>query len=167
MVTHRPDLDKFMPDIPHNQQGVDSNTFEIRNPNFESEARMLFASQGIMRLLGATMRVIEPGHCIIDLPFSDNLTQQDGFFHGGATTTIADSAGGFAAFTLMPANSRILTVEFKINLTAPARGDRLTAEARVIKPGKTLTISTIDVTAHSDSKQSLCAVMQQTAICIT
>ena len=142
-------------------------SFKVLDPNYETKARKSFADQGIMRLIGATMRTIEPGHCIIDLPFNENLTQQDGFFHAGVTSTIADSAGGYAALTLMPADSRILTVEFKINLIAPAAGNWLSAEARVIKPGKTLTVSTIDVFAHSGDARKLCAIMQQTAICIS
>ena len=142
------------------------SAFKASDPDFERKARESFASQGIMHLLGASMRSIEPGHCIIELPFSENLTQQDGFFHAGATSTIADSAGGYAALTLMPADSRVLTVEFKINLVAPAAGDRLTAEAKVIKSGKTLTVATIDVYAHTGENRKLCAVMQQTTICI-
>ncbi len=140
--------------------------FKVLDPNYESKARQSFASQGIMRLLGASIVNIEPGRCIIELPFNENLTQQDGFFHAGATSTIADSAGGYAALTLMPAGSRILTVEFKINLVAPASGDRLSAEATVIKAGKTLTVSNIDVFSHSGENRKLCAIMQQTAICI-
>ena len=112
------------------------------------------------------MRAIDPGHCIIDLPFSEQLTQQDGFFHAGATSTIADSAGGYAALSLMPAGTRVLTVEFKINLISPAIGDCLTAEAKVIKPGKTLTITTIDVTVISQQNPTLCAIVQQTLICL-
>ena len=149
-----------MPDIPNQE-------FTPSDSNFEELARRSFATQGIMQLLGASMRTIDPGHCIIDLPFNENLTQQDGFFHAGATSTIADSAGGYAALTLMPAGSRILTVEFKINLIAPADGDRLTAEAKVIKSGRTLTISTIEVTSHKGENASLCALVQQTAICIS
>ena len=138
--------------------------FRPTNLNFEKDVRSSFNEQGIMHLLGATMRTIEPGHCIIDLPFSEQLTQQDGFFHAGATSTIADSAGGYAALSLMPAATRVLTVEFKINLIAPAKGDQLTAEAWVIKPGKTLTITTINVTVYSDQKSTQCAILQQTLI---
>ena len=112
------------------------------------------------------MRSIAPGYCIIDLPFNVQLTQQDGFFHAGATCAIADSAGGYAAYSLMPPNSRVLTVEFKTNLISPAKGDYLIAEARVIKSGKTLTVSTVDVYCQQHSERNLCAIMQQTTICI-
>ena len=146
--------------------GNSTTSFKVLNSDFENSIRNSFAEQGLMRHLGATMRTVEPGHCIIDLPFSENLTQQDKFFHAGATSTIADSAGGYAAFTLMPANSRVLTVEFKINLIAPATGDSLSADGRVIKPGRTLTVATIEVYANSGSQQKLCAIMQQTTICL-
>ncbi len=141
--------------------------FESRNANFEQAVRSSFDAQGIMHLLGATMPTIEPGFCVIELPFSPNLTQQDGFFHAGATSTIADSAGGYAALSLMPAGARVLTVEFKINLLAPARGDRLRAEAAVIKSGKNLTVATININAIFADQITLCAVMQQTTICLT
>ena len=140
--------------------------FQTSNINFENDVRASFCQQGIMRHLGATMRTVESGHCIIDLPFSEQLTQQDGFFHAGATSTIADSAGGYAALSLMPSGTRVLTVEFKINLIAPAKGDYLTAEARVIKPGKTLTITSVDVYVHFQQKPTHCAIVQQTLICL-
>ena len=140
--------------------------FHTSNPEYELDVRNSFNKQGIMHHLGATMATIEPGHCIIELPFSDRLTQQDGFFHAGVTSTIADSAGGYAAYSLMPAGTRVLTVEYKINLIAPAAGDHLSAEAWVIKPGKTLTITNIDVTVYSQQKSTQCAIVQQTLICI-
>lgn len=140
--------------------------FSPLNFNFEGDARKSFGMQGIMHLLGANMRVIEPGYCIIELPYRDDLTQQDGFFHAGATSTIADSAGGYAAMSLMPTGSRVLTVEFKINLTAPAAGTLLIAEATVIKPGRTLTVADIAVTVQNSNENKLCAVVQQTTICL-
>ncbi len=141
-------------------------TFTPVNSNYEHEVRSSFNSQGIMQLLGATMRTIEPGYCVIDLPFKPHLTQQDGYFHAGSTSTIADSAGGYAAYSLMPVGHRVLTVEFKINLLAPADGELLSAEAAVIKAGRTLTAATINVHCIKNSKTTLCAIMQQTTICI-
>ncbi len=140
--------------------------FKPVNPNYESEARASFDSQGIMHLLGAAMRTIEPGFCVIDLPYNSKLTQQDGFFHAGATSTIADSAGGYAALTLMPAGSRVLTVEFKINLLAPAEGEQLSAEASVVKAGRTLSVAEINVNCLRSGKSTLCALMQQTTFCL-
>ena len=140
--------------------------FSPLNPNFEQDARKSYEKQGIMHLLGANMRVIQPGRCIIELPYREDLTQQDGFFHAGATSTIADSAGGYAALSLMAAGSRVLTVEFKINLTAPAIGGTLIAEGTVIKPGRTLTVADIAVTVQNENENKLCAVVQQTTICL-
>ncbi len=117
-----------------------------------------------MRLLGASMSTVEPGHCVIELPFHESLSQQDGFFHAGATSTIADSAGGYAALTLMPAGARVLTVEFKINLLAPADGSQLRAEGLVAKAGGKLTVVTINVHSVSQKSTRLCALMQQTVI---
>ncbi len=143
-----------------------ASEFVVRNPDFERDARQSFADQGVMNLFAATMKVIEPGRCIIELPYGKNLTQQDGFFHAGVTSTIADSAGGYAALSLMPAGSRILTVEFKVNLLAPADGELLSAEGKVIKHGRTLTVCSINVHCLRDNSSTLCAVVQQTAICI-
>ena len=142
----------------------DNTQFTATNPNFETDCRESFGRQSIMNLLGATMRTIEPGRCVIDLPFRENLVQQDIFFHGGVTATIADSAGGYASLTLMPPDSRILTVEFKINFLRAADGDSLTADGRVIKAGNTLTVTQIEVTTRRKSQDILCAIMQQTAM---
>jgi len=143
-----------------------STEYQLLNPDFEGDARQSFARQGIMGLIGAQMKAIQPGRCIIELPYDERLTQQDGFFHAGVTSTIADSAGGYAAFSLMPPGSRVLTVEFKINLLAPAKGELLRAQARVIKSGRTLTVCTIKAYCLENSESSLCAVVQQTTICI-
>ena len=140
--------------------------FPPLNLNFERDAKKSFEMQGIMHLIGAELRAIEPGRCIIELPYREDLTQQDGFFHAGATSTIADSAGGYAAMSLMPSGSRVLTVEFKINLTEPAAGSLLIAEGTVIKPGRTLTVADIAVTVQKADETKLCAVVQQTTICV-
>jgi uncharacterized protein (TIGR00369 family) len=100
-----------------------------------------------MAFIGAQITLVEPGHVIIELPFRDDLTQQHGFIHGGITSTIADSAGGYAAYSLFAANEVVLTVEFKINLLAPAAGEKLVAPGRVLKPGKTLVLASMDVVA--------------------
>jgi uncharacterized protein (TIGR00369 family) len=97
------------------------------DPDFAARVRDSFDRQGIMRHLGARLSQLEPGFCEIELPFRPELSQQDGFFHAGALTTIADSAAGYAAFTLMPTDARVLTVELKINLLAPGAGERAIA----------------------------------------
>jgi uncharacterized protein (TIGR00369 family) len=115
-----------------------------------------------MTLIGATMTEIAPGSVTIRLPVRDEITQQHKFVHGGVVGMIADSAGGYAAFTLMPADASVLTVEYKINMLAPAEGDVLLARGLVIKPGRTLSIARADVFGVRDGREKLVATMQQT-----
>jgi uncharacterized protein (TIGR00369 family) len=137
-------------------------SFVPANPAFEVRVRDSFARQAAMDLIGARLAEILPGRCSIELPVRDDLTQQHGFVHGGVVSMIADSAGGYAAFSLMPADASVLTVEFKLNLLAPARGDRLVAIGTVLKPGRTLSVTRADVFAHDGSRETLIATMQQT-----
>ncbi|NWG88175.1 MAG: PaaI family thioesterase [Hydrogenophilaceae bacterium] len=136
--------------------------FTPLDPDFERRVRTSFARQAAMGLIGATMTAVEPGRCIIELPVRGDLTQQHGFVHGGIVGMIADSAGGYAAFTLMPADSSVLTVEYKINMLAPAKGERLVAVGSVLKPGRTLSIVRADVFAIDAGGEKLIAAMQQT-----
>ena len=131
-----------------------------------AQVRDSFARQGVMGLIGARLGRIEPGMVEIELPFRPDLTQQHGFFHAGVTSTIADSAGGYAAFSLFSADSSVLTVEYKINLIAPADGDRLVAIGKVVKPGRTLTVCTFEVVAEKNGAAKTCAVGQQTIMCL-
>jgi uncharacterized protein (TIGR00369 family) len=139
-----------------------SQRFEPRFAGWEARARDSFARQGAMSLLGAEMREVAPGRCSIALAYRPELSQQHGFFHAGMTSTIADSAGGYAAFTLFPAASEVLTVEFKINLIAPANGDELLANANVVRAGRTLTVCTVEVSVRRDGARHPCAILQQT-----
>ncbi|MDQ1899156.1 PaaI family thioesterase [Paracoccus sp. WLY502] len=123
-----------------------------------------FARQGLMSLLGAELDRIKAGLVTIRLPFRQELTQQHGYFHAGGTASIADSAGGYAGFTLFPENTSVLTVEFKLNLINPAQGDWLEAEGRVIKPGRTLTICQLDVWGIAPGKRIHVATGLQTLI---
>lgn len=134
-----------------------ARVFQAVDPNFEARVRASFARQPAMRLIGARMTRVEPGYCEIELPYRDDLTQQHGLFHGGFVSAIADTAGGYAAYTLFPAEDSILTVEYKINLLAPGTGDKLMASARVKKAGKTLTICELEVVAVKQGEQTLCA----------
>lgn len=136
--------------------------FEPRDPHWDEKVRASFARQGVMELIGATLADVWPGGCEIQLPHRENLLQQHGFFHAGITSTIVDNAGGYAGFTLMPANTTVLTVEFKINLLAPADGDLLVATGEVVKPGRNLIITRGDVWAVKHGKPVHCAMMQQT-----
>jgi uncharacterized protein (TIGR00369 family) len=134
------------------------------DPDYASRVRASFARQGFMRTLGAELTVVEPGACEIRLPFREELGQQHGFFHAGATAAVADSAGGYAAYTLMTAEDSVLTVEYKINLLAPGLGDEVVARARVVRSGRTLTVCQVDVFAVREGVESHCATMQQTVM---
>ena len=134
--------------------------FTATDPDYEQRVRESFARQEVMRLIGAMIVVVEPGVVEIDIPWRKDLTQQDGFMHAGIVTTVLDSACGYAAYTLMPAGSRVLSVEFKVNLLAPAEGDRVAARARVKRSGRTLTVCTAD--AFADDQ--ICATMVATII---
>jgi len=138
--------------------------FEAKDPNFEARARESFARQGIMETLGARITDVEAGLVRIEVDYHEGLSQQHGFFHAGVTATIADSAGGYAAQTLYPADVTVLTTEFKLNLLAPAHGERLVATGRVIKPGRTLTVTDMEVAAIRDGEEKLCAKGLQTII---
>ena len=134
--------------------------------NFAARVRDSFDRQNAMALIGAKLTKIEPGYCEIELPYRDALTQQHKFFHGGITTMIADSAAGYAAYSLFPADASVLTVEFKMSLLAPAAGDKLIASARVVKPGRTLTLCDVEVHAVKDGKQTLVLKGLETLICL-
>ena len=137
-------------------------SFIAANPDFETRVRDSFARQAAMQLIGARLVDVEPGRCVIELPVRDDLTQQHGFVHGGVVGMIADSAGGYAAFTLMPADASVLTVEYKINMLAPAAGDLLIATGEVLKPGRTVSIVRSDVFAVQGDRRTRVAAMQQT-----
>jgi len=128
------------------------------DPEFASRIRASFGRQKAMALIGASLTTVAPGAVEIALPFRDNLTQQKGFVHGGIIGMIADTACGYAAYSLMPADSSLVTVEYKINILAPATSS-LVARGEVVKAGRTLTVARAEVYAH-DGKHV--ATMQQT-----
>ena len=137
------------------------------NPSFAADVASNFAQQAIMTLIGARLARVEPGVVEIELPFRADLTQQNGYIHAGVVTTIADSACGYAAFSLMPTGSGVLSVEFKVNLLRPARGELFVARAEVIKAGRTLTVVRADVFATgATSEKELVATMQGTMMCL-
>ncbi|MET7683378.1 PaaI family thioesterase [Streptomyces sp. NPDC005423] len=125
-----------------------------------------FDRQGLMRHLGARITHIGPGRVHITLPRRAEVTQQHGYIHAGATSAIADSAGGYAAFTLFPEDSSVLTVEYKVNLLAPAGGDHIEAVGTVLKSGRTLTVCQLQVFAVEGGDKTLVATGQQTLICL-
>lgn len=116
-----------------------------------------FAVQGFMRLIGARLLEAGAGRCVIEADWREDLTQQHGFFHAGVTATLADNVCGYAAYSLMPEGCSVLTVEFKINLTNPAKGQRIRAVGEVIKPGRTLMITRATVHAVEDGVEKACA----------
>lgn len=136
------------------------------DPDFAARVRDSFERQNAMRFIGASLTRIEPGYAEIELPYRDELTQQHKFFHGGITTMIADSAGGYAAYSLFPADASVLTVEFKMSLLAPAAGEKLVASARVVKPGRTLTLCDVEVHAVQEGKRTLVLKGLETLICL-
>lgn len=140
--------------------------FQPQDPEFAARVRASFDRQPAMATIGAAITRIEPGLVEITLPYRRDLTQQHGFLHAGITSTIADSAGGYAGYTLFPANSSVLTVEYKMNLLAPADGERFIARGRVVRAGKTLTICHLEVIAVKGGRETLCATGQQTLICL-
>jgi uncharacterized protein (TIGR00369 family) len=135
-----------------------------QNPEYENTVRASFAQQRIMNLIGAELERVAPGAVDVVLPFREDLTQQRGYVHAGIITTIADSACGYAAYTLMPAGSEVLSVEFKLNLLRPAAGERFVAEGRVVKAGQTLTVARCDVFAWTGEEAKLVATMLATMI---
>jgi len=132
------------------------------DPDFADRVRASFERQNAMQLIQATMPVIEPGATEIHLPHWQGVEQQHGFVHGGVVGMIADSSAGYAAMTVVPAGASVLTVEYKMNLMAPADGDKLIARGRVVRPGRTLIVTQAEVFALRDGRETLCALMQQT-----
>ena len=140
---------------------------EPRNPSFAEEIKQSFAKQPIMGLIGAELSRIEPGVVEITLPYRADLAQQNGYLHAGIVATIADSASGYAAYSLMPPNSQVLSVEFKVNLLRPAKGETFLASAEVIKSGKTLTVVHADVFGiEQGGRRELVATMLGTMMCL-
>lgn len=140
--------------------------FEAKDPGFEARIRESFVRQKVMALIGARLTRVEPGRVEIELPFRDDLTQQHGFFHAGIVGTVADSAGGYAGYTLMPAGSSVVSVEYKINLLAPADGERLVASGQVVRSGRTITVCDLEVLVDKAGVRTLCARGMQTLMCL-
>jgi uncharacterized protein (TIGR00369 family) len=135
--------------------------------DFVQRTRASFERQQAMKTIGASLGAIEVGHIVIELPFSQALTQQHGFLHAGIIATALDSACGYAAFTLMPHDSGILTIEYKINLVAPGKGSLFRMEGKVIKPGRTITVVEGRAFAIDGGKEKLIATMTATEMTIT
>src|SRR5579862_8948946 len=136
----------------------------LGDPIFAERVRKSFERQNVMHPIRATVSVVDHGRTEIHLPHWEGIEQQHGFVHGGIVGTIADSAAGYAAMTMVPASATVLTVEYKLNLVAPADGERLIARGAVVRPGRTLIVTKAEVFAVNDAKEILCELMQQTII---
>ena len=138
----------------------------MQDPDFRERVHSSFVRQGLMSTIGATVTDVEPGAVEIALVPADAVSQQHGFVHAGAVAAIADTAAGYAALTLMPPGAGVLTTEFKINLVAPAAGDRILARGRVVRAGRTLTLVQAEVLAESNGQQKLVAFLTATMMTI-
>jgi uncharacterized protein (TIGR00369 family) len=136
------------------------------DPNFAARVRASFAKQKFMSTIGAEIAEVSAGRVHLRLAMRDDLTQQHGFLHAGAIAALADSACGYAALTLMPADAAVLSVEFKVNMLSPARGDALVARADVIRPGRTIMVCRADVVAVTGKEEKLVAAMQGTMMVV-
>lgn len=135
---------------------------QTMHTEFVERVQASFQRQNAMHLIQASLPVVEQGRTEIHLPHWQGVEQQHGFIHGGVVGMIADSAAGYAAMTIVPATASVLTVEFKLNLVAPADGEKLIARGQVVRPGRTLIVTKAEVFAVKDGKEALCALMQQT-----
>ncbi|MAF39574.1 MAG: hypothetical protein CL696_11980 [Chloroflexi bacterium] len=138
--------------------------FEPRDPDFKARVRNSFGRQTAMRTLGAVVNLVEPGEVEIEMPYRADLAQQHGFIHGGIVTAIVDSACGYAAFSLSAPDTAVLTVEYKVNFVAPAKGERLVARGEVVRPGATVTVCKGNVLAYEAGEEKLVATMLTTLI---
>jgi uncharacterized protein (TIGR00369 family) len=143
-----------------------TSQFEPRDPEFKTRVAQSFAAQAIMQTIAASLVEVSPGRVEIELPYDRSLTQQDGFIHAGVSSIIMDSACGYAAFSLMPAEARVLTIEFKINLLAPAAGERFRAIGKVRKSGRSVFVAESELFAESESGSKMVASMTGTLMAV-
>jgi uncharacterized protein (TIGR00369 family) len=137
-----------------------------RDPDWDAKVRASFARQTFMDTIGARIAALSPGRCEVEMPFRADLCQQHGYLHGGVVTAIAANAAGYAALTLMPANSSVLGVEYKINLLGIGEGERFFARGSVLKPGRTLLVVRAEVEALRDGVRHPVARMLATMMCM-
>ena len=141
--------------------------FEPRDQDYDTKVRQSFDRQQMMHTLGAKMVSVLPGEVVLEMPFNPDFTQQHGFLHAGAITTMLDSAAGYAAFSLMLPQASVLTVELKTSLLAPAKGENFRFIGRVIKPGRTITFCEAEALALTDDRENRkIASMTATMMCI-
>lgn len=136
--------------------------FEPRDPDFETRIRDSFSRQAAMHTLGAVLGRVAPGEVEIEMPYRADLAQQHGYMHGGIIPAILDSACGYAALSLSATDTAVLTVEYKVNFIAPAKGERFVARGEVLRPGATVTVCKGDVVAIEDGEEKLVTTMLTT-----
>ena len=149
-------------EIDEGSDGVDARKSGPETADPLERVRESFEKQGLMRLLDARVVEVRSGTCVIEVPFRDELTQQERYFHGTVTGAIADNAGGYAALTLAPPDREVLTVEYKVNFLAPARGERLVASGEVLSAGRRLFVCKAEVEAVDGDERRTCASLLQT-----
>jgi uncharacterized protein (TIGR00369 family) len=142
-------------------------TFTPADAGFDQRVRASFGLQNVMRTIGAELVAVTPGEVVIELAFREDLTQQHGYLHAAIVTAIVDSACGFAAYSLMPVEAAVLTIEYKVNFLAPAAGKKFVAHGRVVKPGRTVTVTTGDVIAETENGPKPIATMLATMMTVT
>ncbi len=140
--------------------------FTPKDPGFDARVRASFARQGAMATLGASLAQVAPGVVDITLPWAQGLTQQHGFLHAGMVAAALDSACGYAAFSLMPADAAVLTIEYKINLLAPAKGQTFRMRGQVVKPGRTISVVDGQAYAVEEGREKLIATMTATVMSV-
>jgi uncharacterized protein (TIGR00369 family) len=140
--------------------------FVLQDPQYAARVAASFARQPAMETIGASLAQVAPGRVVIELPFAPGLTQQHGFLHGGVVGMVLDSACGYAAFSLMPVEAAVLTIEYKINMLAPARGQRFRMDGLVVKPGRTITVTEGRAYAIDDGAEKLVATMTCTLMAV-
>jgi uncharacterized protein (TIGR00369 family) len=142
-------------------------SFMPKNENYLHMVQTAFENQGFMKYLGVEMAELRPGYCELHLPFKPELDQHHGYFHGGVIGSLADVSGGFAGFTLLAQGQAMLTVEYKLNIIAPGAGTYLKGVGRVLKAGRTLTVTEIDVFGVKDGVETQCATAIQTLMAVS
>lgn len=143
-----------------------TNTFKPKDPNFVKRVTDSFNRQKVMKTLNASLEKVDAGEVEISFPYQEDYTQQHGFIHAGIVSTILDSACGYAAFSLMPSDAAVLSIEFKTNLMSPARGKYFVARAEVIKPGRNISVTEAKLYAIKKDSEKLVASMSGTMMAV-
>jgi uncharacterized protein (TIGR00369 family) len=136
------------------------------DPDYDARVRSSFSKQEVMKMIGASLVKIAPGEAVIEFSYDRSLTQQNGYIHAGVLTTVVDSACGYAAYTLMPADSEVLTIEYKVNFMSPAQGETFKGIGRILKSGRTITVCSGEVIAVEDGKETVVASLLATMIAL-